>query len=107
MRQRHGKLSGSIRKKLEAVEMDAIRRSLRISRKNKVRNEIIKQQMGTEATISEVIENKQLNCFGHVSQIVEDRLRKQALQWQPAERPKRGRPKQIGNKRGNQRQEFN
>lgn len=79
-----------ITKKLEIVEMDAMRRSLRISRMDKIRNENIKQKMGIEGTIVQDIEQKQLIWYGHINLMDDKRLPK-AMEWQPQERKKRGR----------------
>jgi len=57
--------------KVEAVEMDAMRRSLCISRKDRVRNETIKQEMGIEGNIVQDIEKKQLTWYEHVKRISE------------------------------------
>jgi len=43
--------------------MDALRRSYRISRKDKIRNVTIRQQIGLEETIIKEIEQKQLTCM--------------------------------------------
>jgi hypothetical protein len=40
--------------------MDALRRSSRISRKNRIKNVTIRQQTGPEETIAKEIEQKQL-----------------------------------------------
>lgn len=87
------RLTERYKKKIEAVEMDAIRRSLRISRMDKIRNEIIKERMGIEGTIIDDIERKQLTWYGHVNRMHEGRLPKLTMEWQPQEKKKRGRPK--------------
>jgi hypothetical protein len=46
--------------------MDALRRSCRISRKDKIRNVTIRQQIGLEETIIKEIEQNQLTWYGHV-----------------------------------------
>lgn len=51
--------------------MDAMRRSLCISRKDRVRNETIKQEMGIEGNIVQDIEKKQLTWYEHVKRISE------------------------------------
>lgn len=78
-------------KKLEAVEMDAMRRLLKISRMDKIRNENIKQKMGIEGTIVQDIEQKQLTWYGHINRMDDKRLPKATMEWQPQERKKRGR----------------
>jgi hypothetical protein len=48
--------------------MDAMRRSTRISRKDRVRNVTVRQQIGLEETIIKEIEQNQLTCYGHVQE---------------------------------------
>jgi hypothetical protein len=45
---------------VEATEMDALRRSSRISRKDRIRNVTIRHQIGLEETIIKEIEQNQL-----------------------------------------------
>lgn len=73
--------------------MDAIRRSLCISRRDHITNEAIKQRMGIEGGIMKDIEQKQLTWYGHIKCMPDSRLPKQILEWQPVERRRRGRPK--------------
>lgn len=81
------------KRKIEAVEMDAMRRSLRISRRDHIRNDSIKQQMGIEGSIVTDVEAKQLTWYGHVQRMPATRLPKQVMEWQPTQRRKRGRPR--------------
>jgi hypothetical protein len=73
--------------------MDAMRRSSRISRKDKIRNETIRQQIGLEETIIKEIEQNQLTWYGHVQRMVEGRMPKMALKCMPKQKRARGRPK--------------
>jgi hypothetical protein len=73
--------------------MDALRRSSRILRKDKIRNVTIRQQIGLEETTMKETEEKQLTCYGHVQRMAEGRLPKIALKWMPKQRRARGRPK--------------
>jgi hypothetical protein len=59
--------------------MDALRISSKISRKDKIRNVTIRQQIGLEETIVKEIEQKQLSWYGHVQRMVEGRLHKRTL----------------------------
>ena len=46
--------------KLNSTEMDFWRRSARISRRDKIRNSVIKQKMNVQNSIIDFIKNKQL-----------------------------------------------
>jgi hypothetical protein len=59
--------------------MDAVRRSSRISIKDKIRNVTIRQQIRQEETIIKEIEQNQLTWYGHVQRMAEGRLPKIAL----------------------------
>jgi len=73
--------------------MDALRRSSKISRKERIRNVTIRQQIGLEETIMKEIEHNQLIWYGHVQRMAEGRLLKIALKWIPKQKTARGRPK--------------
>ncbi|XP_030747672.1 uncharacterized protein LOC115876121 [Sitophilus oryzae] len=73
--------------------MDAIRRSARTSRLDRVRNEIIRDKMGRQKTIVEEIESAQLKRYGHVRRMDNTRLPQKVLNWLPQKRRKRGRPR--------------
>jgi hypothetical protein len=73
--------------------MDALRRSSRISRNERIRNVTIRQQTGLDETIIKEIEQNQLTCYGHVQRMAEGRLPKIALKWMPKQKRARGRPK--------------
>ena len=78
--------------RVEATEMDALRRSSRISRKERIRNVTIRQQIVLEETTVKEIEQNQLTWYGHVQRMAEGRLRKTALKWMPKQKRARGRP---------------
>jgi hypothetical protein len=61
--------------------MDALRRSSRISRKERIRNVTIRQQIGLQEPIRKEIEQNQLTWYGHVQRMAEGRLHKIALKW--------------------------
>jgi hypothetical protein len=77
----------------EAIEMDDLRRSSTISRKDKIRNETIRQQIGLEETVIKETEQNQLTWYGHVQRMVQGRLPKIAVKWMPKQKRARGRPK--------------
>jgi len=73
--------------------MDALRRSSRISRKGRIRNVTIRQQIGLEEPIIKETEQNQLTWYGQVQRMAEGRLPKRALKWIPTQKTARGRPK--------------
>jgi len=62
--------------KMNSTEMDFWRRSARISRKDKIRNTIIKQKMNVTRSLLDDIKTKQLKWYGHVQGMEEGRLPK-------------------------------
>jgi hypothetical protein len=81
------------KRRIEATEMDALRRSSRISRKDQIRNKTIRQQIGVEEPIIKEIEQNQLTWHGHVQRMAEERLPRIAFRWIPEQRRARGKPK--------------
>jgi len=86
-----GCLKAKTLSKLNSTEMDFWRRSTRISRKDKIRNTIIKQINVTRSLLDD-IKTKQLKWCGHVQRMEEGRLPK-VTKWSQLGRRKRGRPK--------------
>jgi hypothetical protein len=73
--------------------MDFWRHSARISRKDKIRNNIIKQKMNVARSHLDDIKTKQLQSYGHVQRMEEGRLPKEVMKWRPPRRRKLGKPK--------------
>jgi hypothetical protein len=71
------------KKRIEAVEMGALRKSMRISQMDKIRNEEVRLTLGIEGTIINDTERKQLTWYGNVQRMEETRLRREALHWSP------------------------
>jgi len=87
------RLTENNKRRVEATETDALRRSSKISRKERIKNITIRQQIGLEETIVKEIEQNQLTWYGHVQRMVEGRLPKIALKWMPKQKRERGRPR--------------
>ena len=68
------RLTENNKRRVEDTEMDVLRRSSRISRKDSIRNVTIRQQIGLEVTIIKEIEQNQLTWYGHVQRMAEERL---------------------------------
>jgi hypothetical protein len=64
-----------------------------MSRKERIGNVTIRQQIELEETIIKEIERNQLTWNGHVQRMAEGRLPKIALKWMPKQKRARGRPK--------------
>jgi len=75
------RLTENNKRRVEATEMDVLRESSRISRKERIRNVTIRQQIGLEETIIKEIEQNRLTWYGHVQRMAEGRLPKIALKW--------------------------
>jgi len=87
------RLTENNKRRVEATEMDALRRSSRMSRKERIRNVTIRQQIGLEETVIKETEQNQLTWYGHVQRMVEGRLHKIALKWMPKQKRAGERPK--------------
>jgi hypothetical protein len=87
------RLTENNKRRIEATEMDALRRSSRIPRKERIRNVTIRQQVGLEETIVKETEQKELTWYGHVQRMAEGKLPKIALKWMTKRKRARGRPK--------------
>jgi hypothetical protein len=74
------------------TEMDYLRRSARISRMDKIRNEAIRTKMGINKNIVQEIEKQQLRCYSHVKRMEDGKIVKQVAEWKPQGKRKRGRP---------------
>jgi len=71
------------KRRVEATEVDALRRSSRISRKERIRNITMRQQIGLEEPIVKEIEQNQLTWYDHVQRMAKGRLPKITLKWMP------------------------
>jgi hypothetical protein len=87
------RLTENNKRPVEATETDVLRRSSRISRKDRIRNVTIRQQIELKETVIKEIEQNQLTWYGHVQRMTEGRLPKIALKWMPKQWRARGRPK--------------
>jgi hypothetical protein len=60
------RLAENNKRRVKATEMDGLRRSSRIPRKETIRNVTMRQQIGLEETIIKEIEQSQLTWYSHV-----------------------------------------
>jgi hypothetical protein len=77
--------------------MDVIRRSARISRMERMKNEHTKEimEMKRKPDIIDIVEKKRLQCYGHVKRMSAERIPKLIIEWILEERRKRGRPRKT------------
>ena len=80
------------RKRLEAIHHTCLRQLLNVTWKDKVRNETIRDNTGQDM-LEVTVRKRRLRWFGHVQQMEDSRRAKQALEWIPDEKKKRGRPR--------------
>ena len=74
--------------KLNSTEMDFWQRSARISRKDEIRDNIIKQKINIARSDVADIKTKQIQWYGHVQRMEERRLPKEVTKWRPLGRRK-------------------
>lgn len=86
-------LSTEIIRQLNAVEMDYLRRSAGVSRRERITSEEIRRRMHAEDTIINRVERRGLKWFGHLLRMDEQRWPRKIFQWRPPGRGKRGRPR--------------
>jgi len=80
------------RRRINSTEMDALRRSARISKLDRKMNEYIREKMDTPDTILDEITRKQFIWYGHVERMDPTRLPKIMINWKPVGRKKQGHP---------------
>jgi len=79
------------RRRINAAEMDVLRRTARISKLDRKTNGYIGEQMNELDTILDEIIRKQLIWYGHVERMDPTRLPKNMINWKPEGRKKRDR----------------
>jgi len=83
------------RRRINATEMGALRRSERISKLDRKTNEYIRGKMDAQDMILDDKTRKQLICYGHVERMDPTRLPKIMIYWKHEGRKKRGRPRRT------------
>ena len=83
------------RRRINATEMDALRRSISISKLDRKTNEYIRRKMDSQDTVLDDITRKQLIWYGHVERMNPTRLPKIMINWKPEGRKKRSRPRRT------------
>lgn len=80
------------RDRIRTVELDFMRRSLQLTRQDRVKTQYIWDKMEINCSVTKKLENKQLQWYGHVERMSETRWPKQILQYSPRGKRRRGRP---------------
>lgn len=70
------------------------------TRLERVRNADIWEEIGIHIDVTETVEVKRLNWFGHVQRMYEHKWPKEMSKWGPFNGRKRGRPKRIWKNQG-------
>ena len=83
------------RRRINTAEMDALRRSARISKLDRKTKEYIREKMDAPDTIMNEITRKQLIWYGHVERMNPTRLPKIMINWKPEGKKIRGRPRRT------------
>jgi hypothetical protein len=83
------------RRRIDATEMDALRRSARISKLDIKTNEYIRGKMDAQNMMLDDVTRKQLIWYGHVERMDQTRLPKIMIHWKPEGRKKRDRPRRT------------
>lgn len=78
------------RRRINAVKMDYLRRSAMISRRERRRNEEVRNIMSATETVSDRIEKRSLKWFGHLLRMEDGNYRKRLGTWQPQGRKIKG-----------------
>ena len=74
------------------MEMDFLRISARCSRLEKISNNVIREK-NIKNSVLDYIRYKQLNWYGRVKRVDQERLPRRILEWCPPGRRRKGRPR--------------
>ena len=85
-------LTTKTRSKIQACEMKVLRLIRRVTRRDRLRNDDIREELGVES-ILKIIERGQLRWFGHVKRMEETRYPRKYYEWEPGGRRRKGRPR--------------
>ena len=85
-------MNKSHQSKINACEMKCLRKTLNITRRDKVRNEIVRQQVGTTPCLKH-IEKQRIKWFGHLTRLPADSMPARAYNQRMDGHKGRGRPR--------------
>lgn len=87
-------LTKSQESKIQGIEMKYLRRTAGVTRRDKIRNTIIREDLKLESTLS-YIEKRKLSWWGHLQRMESTRPVKQIWEARIETKRKRGRPRQT------------
>ena len=90
---KHAQLPKRDDSRIQASEMKFLRSMIQKTRKDKVRNEKIREQAGINQSLKETITRARLRWFGHVKRMTEGRIAKQWLHTEITGKRPVGRPR--------------
>ena len=85
-------LTNKTKSKIQAAEMKILRVIKGVTRRDRLRNVDIRDELGI-TSILDIVERNKLRWYGHVQRMEEDRLPKIMLEWTPQGRRPVGRPR--------------
>uniref|UniRef100_H3A382 Reverse transcriptase domain-containing protein n=1 Tax=Latimeria chalumnae TaxID=7897 RepID=H3A382_LATCH len=80
-------------RRIRSTEMSWLRGILRVSRLQKIKNEVIRKQLGQEITLLQKIQERRLQRFGHISRMDPERIPHMAIHTKVQGMKNRGRPR--------------
>ena len=69
---------------IQAAEMKTLRLILGITRRDRIRNEVIRERLGVESVL-ETVEKARLRWYGHVQRMPAEKYPEYLLNWPPKE----------------------
>jgi Reverse transcriptase (RNA-dependent DNA polymerase)/Endonuclease-reverse transcriptase len=87
-------LTKNEKSKLQAAEMKYLRRSIGVTKMDKVRNEVIRSELKTES-IQQFIEKRQLGWLGHLHRMNNEVPAKRVWEAKTMKKRRRGRPRET------------
>lgn len=88
-------LTKNQKSKIQAIEMRYLRRTKGITRKDRIRNQQVREELGVTKSVLEFIEQRQLSWWGHLQRLDSKRPVKQIWEAKPDQKRGRGRPKET------------